>query len=647
MSDQTKSRTTGRRRRTTRRLSKRPIRVPGDDVPRAGQPGPSDSDRLELEGIDVDIDSEFDSEPADGAPGDADDGDLGHDDDEAADDASESAPEPAASADSAGAPALEREPEHTEPRPGTLADYEPFESLRAPASREPEPAHAAPAPALVEPEPEPEEAEKTDPKISAEAVTRREPEPEEKTQPRVDLEQLRRRALEDDVTTNPRIDLRALQPGQMERTSTLIVSRARVISDMAPPNAEPVAAEPPGAQRGPTPERPLSWRPPPAPSVPPPVPEDSDDLVLEDLDDARPARTSRTPPPPPHESAVPAPKRSEAAVPSLLPDASIPPAPAKRPSLEAPAPPPTRKAPEAPPAPMAAKRPPPPPAEPRAPPPPPTEQKPKKPRQRQWFERFFSDDYLMTVLPPTRQQVARQVDFLEASLGIERGATVLDVGCGLGTQALELSRRGMLVVGLDLSLPMITRAAEEAQQNGLKINFLHTDIREIEFEGTFDAVICLGTTFGFFDDDSNRDVLARLHNALRPGGRLLLDVVNRDFVLTSQPNLVWFQGDECVCMEESDFNYFSSRLVVKRTMMREDGTQSDAEYSIRLYALHEIGKLMQQVGFRVMEVSGHEVTRGVFFGAHSQRLIILAERRAAQSQTHERPALSVDGRGEG
>jgi SAM-dependent methyltransferase len=249
----------------------------------------------------------------------------------------------------------------------------------------------------------------------------------------------------------------------------------------------------------------------------------------------------------------------------------------------------------------------------------------------------------MTVLPPTRQQVARQVDFLEASLGIERGATVLDVGCGLGTQALELSRRGMLVVGLDLSLPMITRAAEEAQQNGLKINFLHTDIREIEFEGTFDAVICLGTTFGFFDDDSNRDVLARLHNALRPGGRLLLDVVNRDYVLASQPNLVWFQGDECVCMEESDFNYFSSRLIVKRTMMQENGAQSEAEYSIRLYALHEIGKMMGQVGFRVLEVSGHEATRGVFFGVHSQRQIILAERRAGQSQTHERPALPVDG----
>jgi SAM-dependent methyltransferase len=266
-----------------------------------------------------------------------------------------------------------------------------------------------------------------------------------------------------------------------------------------------------------------------------------------------------------------------------------------------------------------------------APPPPPPgkegEAKARRKRARQWWERFFSEDYLMSVLPPTEAQVARQVDFIEASLGLSEGATVLDVGCGLGQHAIELTRRGHLVVGLDLSLTMITRAAEAAQQNNLKINFLHADIREIEFEGTFDAVICMGTTFGFFDDEANLDVLSRLHQALKPGGRILLDVVNRDYVINAQPNLVWFEGDECVCMEESDFNYFSSRLVVKRTMMREDGQQSQADYSIRLYSLHELGQLMQQKGFRVLEVSGQEATRGTFFGAQSARILMLGERR--------------------
>src|SRR5262245_59338293 len=81
-------------------------------------------------------------------------------------------------------------------------------------------------------------------------------------------------------------------------------------------------------------------------------------------------------------------------------------------------------------------------------------------------------------------------------------------------------------------------------------------------------------------------------------------------------------------MEESDFNYFNSRLSVKRTMMREDGRQSNAEYSLRLYSLHELGQLVQQLGFRVIEVSGQEALRGAFFGSHSPRVLMLAERRA-------------------
>lgn len=271
-----------------------------------------------------------------------------------------------------------------------------------------------------------------------------------------------------------------------------------------------------------------------------------------------------------------------------------------------------------------AKKPPPPPAKSAA------EDDKKRKRVRQWWERFFSDDYLLTVPPPAAAQINKQVDFIEQSMGLTKGAMVLDVGCGLGLHAIELARRGYLVVGLDLSLAMITRAAETAQQQGLKINFLHADIREIAFDGAFDAVICMGTTFGFFDDEANRDVLNRLYQALRPGGRILLDVVNRDYVVRWQPNLVWFEGEGCVCMEESDFNYFNSRLVVKRTVMREDGQQNNSEYSLRAYSLHELGQLTQALGFRVIEVSGQEATRGVFFGNVSTRILMLAERRVAQ-----------------
>lgn len=260
-------------------------------------------------------------------------------------------------------------------------------------------------------------------------------------------------------------------------------------------------------------------------------------------------------------------------------------------------------------------------------PPPPQRPREAKPRRRPWFETFFSDDYLRTVRPPTRKDIIRDCDFIEARLGLAAGATILDVGCGLGLHAIELTRRGFLVVGLDLSLPMLSRAGDEAQDERVKINFLHGDMREMTFDGAFDAVLCWGTTFGYFDDETNKRVVERLHRALKPRGVLLLDVVNRDYVIRSQPNLIWFEGDGCLCMEESKFNYFLSRLEVKRTVMLDDGRQREGVYTLRLYALHELGLLLHQQGFRVAEVSGWMATPGVFFGADSPRILILAERR--------------------
>jgi SAM-dependent methyltransferase len=264
---------------------------------------------------------------------------------------------------------------------------------------------------------------------------------------------------------------------------------------------------------------------------------------------------------------------------------------------------------------------------------------PKKAR-RNWWEELFNDDYLRTVPIPHPKMVLRQCDFIEQRFALAQGATILDVGCGLGLHAVELTRRGYLVVGLDLSLPMLARAADEAQDNGFKINFLHADMREMNFEGAFDAVLCWNTTFGYFDDDTNKLVVERLYRALKPRGLLLLDVANRDFVLRNQPNLVWFEGDGCVVMEESQMNYITSRLDVKRTVILDDGRQRDNLYSLRMYSLHELGQILHHQGFRVVEVTGWEAHPGVFFGGDSPKLIILAERRLQGPPS--RPSPSSD-----
>jgi SAM-dependent methyltransferase len=248
-------------------------------------------------------------------------------------------------------------------------------------------------------------------------------------------------------------------------------------------------------------------------------------------------------------------------------------------------------------------------------------------KARLWWEELFNDDYLHAMERVTDDQIAREVHFIEESLGVERGGALLDLACGTGRHAVQLARRGYEVVGFDLSLSMLARAGEDAQERDAKLNFVQGDMRDMTFEEQFDGVYCWNTSFGYFEEDKNAQVVDRVHRALKGGGLFLLDVVNRDFLVRQSPSLAWFEGDGCICMDEMSVDFITSRMKVKRTMMLDDGRSQEIEYSMRIYSLHELGRVLHDHGFTVREVSGRVSTPGVFFGGDSPRSMILAEKR--------------------
>jgi SAM-dependent methyltransferase len=249
-------------------------------------------------------------------------------------------------------------------------------------------------------------------------------------------------------------------------------------------------------------------------------------------------------------------------------------------------------------------------------------------RSKPWYEEIFDENYLRTLPFMTAQQTLREVDFIQASLNPVPGSRLLDVGCGYGRHAIELVQRGLAVTGLDLSLPLLLRAAEESQRRSLAVDFVHGDMRKMAFERQFDGAYCMLTTFGYFDEESNLDVAEAMGRALKPGGRLLLDVVNRDYIVGDLPARIWWEGDGCVVLEEVEFNFNTNRLMTHRSVVFDDGRQLDQQISLRTYCLHDLGKLLRHAGFRVVEVSGSIFTKGRFFGATSRNLLVVAERRA-------------------
>jgi SAM-dependent methyltransferase len=243
---------------------------------------------------------------------------------------------------------------------------------------------------------------------------------------------------------------------------------------------------------------------------------------------------------------------------------------------------------------------------------------------RKWWEEMFSEEFLRAIPILSPRQLEREVNFIEESLNVAHGGQMLDLACGAGQHAVELAARGYDLVGFDLSQSQLDWASGLALERNQRLQFTNGDMRELSYQESFDAIYSWNTSFGFFEEDKNLDVAQRIFRALRPGGRFLLDVINRDFVVEQQPGQTWFEGDGCVCIDDVTLDFITSRMRVKRTLMLTNGKNRECTYSLRIYGLHELGKLLHDVGFKILKVSGRPEMPGVFFGSTSPRVIILA-----------------------
>ena len=120
---------------------------------------------------------------------------------------------------------------------------------------------------------------------------------------------------------------------------------------------------------------------------------------------------------------------------------------------------------------------------------------------------------------PFRQAIARHEHYLASKMNINENMHVLDVGCGVGGPATEISRfTGCKVTGLNNNDYQIERATYKAKQNGLsdKLNFVKGDFMQMDFSAeTFDAVYAIEATV---HAPVLEGVYSEIYKVLKPGG---------------------------------------------------------------------------------------------------------------------------------
>ena len=183
--------------------------------------------------------------------------------------------------------------------------------------------------------------------------------------------------------------------------------------------------------------------------------------------------------------------------------------------------------------------------------------------QRPWYVDFFDGHYLRIFAPVLpAERTAAEVNAVVKRLGLPPGARLLDLCCGQGRHAVPLAQLGYQVAGLDLSRPLLDRAAALAAGQGRRVGLVQADMRRLPFaDASFDAVLNLFNAFGYLEDDAQDElVLAEVARVLRPGGRFLQELANREALVRGwHDSDVTRTGDGLVVLQERTLNLRSGR----------------------------------------------------------------------------------------
>ena len=223
-----------------------------------------------------------------------------------------------------------------------------------------------------------------------------------------------------------------------------------------------------------------------------------------------------------------------------------------------------------------------------------------------WWEELFDQRYLdfYDGLLPVREAAA-DAAFLDRALALRAGARILDLGCGFGRHSVPLATRGYRVTGIDLSEPMLTLARRLAERAGAPVDWQRRDMRDLHGLGPLDACICLYTVLGYFDDEGNARVVRGVHDVLRPGGRLVLDLTNPLALMPHWPGLSWRENASGIVRETSEYDPLTARLTSRRTIFGKDGRSRELPATVvRMYAQNETARLLEDAGFEVEQVYG-------------------------------------------
>ena len=246
-----------------------------------------------------------------------------------------------------------------------------------------------------------------------------------------------------------------------------------------------------------------------------------------------------------------------------------------------------------------------------------------------WWTTFYDDLYADLALTGDDDTSRERMRHLSALVGADQPARWFDQCCGVGRWSLALASLGHTVEGVDLMPNYIERAQQGAREAGTsrQCSFRQADALDAGPQALCDVAMNWHTSFGYFKDDArNVQMLRQLWEALKPGGRMVLECGNASRTLSMfEPRITRVQhihGEEVVTERHCHLD-LEAGMMVQRWVI-SSGSQEPREHdtSLKLYMPWQLKAMIESLGFEHVQLYSDET--GAALTLQSPRCLIVA-----------------------
>jgi len=224
--------------------------------------------------------------------------------------------------------------------------------------------------------------------------------------------------------------------------------------------------------------------------------------------------------------------------------------------------------------------------------------------KQNWFEKWFeSDDYLKVYQHRDESEANLLVKLILNHVKLKPKSSILDIACGAGRHSISFAKEGFNVIGFDISRNLLNYARLKAEEKGLNIKFISSDVRTFSFDCKFDLSLNLFTSFGYFEsDDENLSVFKIASTHTKKGGYFVFDYFNTEYL---KNNLVESSFENFGDFQIEQIRAIEGNRVNKKIRIIKNEIGAEYNESVQLYIYDWLKNSLKSFGFDIIYMFGN------------------------------------------